>query len=104
MNKYLLALNPETAGQKVLDFACCNSKPADGIMLMEWLRVYYKQLQYAFFHGDPVNNLLKYLITRNDAFVVLGTPNRNSILRLLLSGAIRSGSKKLFNPIFIVHN
>jgi len=99
-------LFPELANTPVTVLAVNSDKEtlADKPALMEWLTAHYRQVAYNFTSGDPVDQLINYLLPRRYAFVVMGAYGRNAMLRMLKRSTADPVAETLFNPLFIAHN
>lgn len=103
--KQFTYLFPEFRNSKatILAVNASSSTRADEAALMEWMGSHYHHIEYTFSHGDPADQLVSHLLSRNNALVVMGAYGRNSFSRFMKRSTAEPVSGTLFNPIFIAH-
>lgn len=72
--------------------------------LKEWLDCHYDKVEYDFLEGNTADQLIRYLLPRRHAFVVMGAYGHRSLIRLLTSSTADPVSATLFNPLFFAHS
>lgn len=71
--------------------------------LMEWMNTHYAHVNYAVPSGNPVDKLIKYLLPRHKAIVIMGAYGRSFFSNLIRSSAAGPIAGTVINPIFITH-
>ncbi|WP_157977314.1 universal stress protein [Taibaiella helva] len=71
--------------------------------LMEWIESHYTRVTYKSLSGDPVDQLILYLLSRRNALVVMGAYGRSAFSRLIRKSTADPLSGTLLHPIFIAH-
>jgi len=71
--------------------------------LMEWVESHYREAEYVCQQGEAADELMGYLLSHSNSFVVMGAYGRNAFSRLVKRSVADPLAGTLFNPIFITH-
>jgi len=71
--------------------------------LKEWLKNHFENIEHVLLQGDSEDRLLEYLLSRTNAFVVMGGYGRGRLSRLFQPSASATVLKLLSAPIFVSH-
>ncbi|MFA6059118.1 MAG: universal stress protein [Taibaiella sp.] len=70
---------------------------------MEWMNTHYAHVNYAIPSGNPADKLIKYLLPRHNAIVIMGAYGRNFLSRIFKTSAAGSVTSTVTSPVFITH-
>jgi nucleotide-binding universal stress UspA family protein len=95
-------------GDMVITIVSVNEKSGnhikDGTNLKDLLNAHFNNVDYEVLHGNPEEELLKYLKNKaGNSIVVMGSYGRNAISRLLHQSVSNRVIKELNVPVFIAH-
>lgn len=96
-------LFPEFKNGRVSVIQVNRSNTAAEKKFTEWLNEHYTHVTYTVVEGDLLNRLLGYILLRSNAFVVMGTYDRNFITNLAGPGITDHIIGTIVNPVFIAH-
>jgi len=71
--------------------------------ISEWLKTHYDQIDFTVLTGDTSEELFKYLLGKNNLFVVMGAFGRGIFSSLLMPSCATLVLKATSLPIFIAH-
>ena len=72
--------------------------------LMEWMNAHYSNVKYVIPSGNPADKLIKYLLPKHNAIIVMGAYGRNLLSRLFRTSTAGPVAGNVISPIFISHN
>ncbi|MDR3680019.1 MAG: universal stress protein [Flavipsychrobacter sp.] len=69
-----------------------------------WLDNHFTDIEFVMLEGDSENRLMEYLLSRHNAFIVMGGYSRNRWSRILQPSSSAAIVKLLPAPIFVAHS
>lgn len=71
--------------------------------LMEWMNAHHSNVKYVVPSGNPADKLIKYLLPRHNAIVVMGAYGRSFFSRIFKTSTAGSVAANVISPVFIAH-
>ena len=104
--KQFTYLLPELSKNKltVLEVAGHQTDVEKKDKLASWLKIHYPDFEFQLLHGNPTSELLKYFLSKDNVFVILGSYGRTMVSQFFKPSSADLLIHVVNLPLFITHH